>query len=327
MNAPFPPAVASRRIEIVSQLGPAFDAKLALHSAAPKVRSLGPEETPWSLREPADVLLARPFVRPWDAPPPERPAGWPGPLRWVMTASAGVDFFPGWLLEAPVVTCARGVTSGPIAEYVLAAILGHCKRLDAIRLRAPDDFRFADLTTVEGQTLGLAGFGAIGQAVAVRARAFGMRILALRRSSRDGAADGVERVSDIADLVAGSDHLVLALPATPATRHILDAAALAHAKPGLHIVNVARGSLVDQQALIDALDGGRVAAATLDVTDPEPLPAGHPLYTHPAVRLTPHSSWSSTGNSARLAQKVFDNLDLYARGESLADVVDPQRGY
>jgi phosphoglycerate dehydrogenase-like enzyme len=327
MNAIYPPAAAVRRIEIVSQLGPAFDAKLAAHSTAPRVRALAPDETPWRLREPADILLARPFAGGWKTAPRDRPEGWPGSLRWVMTASTGVDFFPDWLLEAPVVTCARGVSSAPIAEYVMAAILGHAKRLDAITLRGPEQFRIAELGSVEEQTLGLAGFGAIGRAVADRARAFGMRILALRRSSWEGADDGVEAVSDIAELAARSDHLVLALPATPSTRHILDAAVFAAAKPSLHIVNVARGSLIDQQALLEALDAGRVGAATLDVTDPEPLPAGHPLYTHPHVRLTPHSSWSSTGNSARLERKLLDNLDLYASGKPLTDVVDPGRGY
>jgi phosphoglycerate dehydrogenase-like enzyme len=317
----------ARRPVIVSQLGAAVDAKLAAHPSQPIVRALNADEAPWALSEPADVLFVRPFVRPWDAPPQEQPAGWPGPLRWVFTVSAGVDFFPGWFLEAPIVTCGRGATANPIAEYALAAILLHAKRLEAIRMHKPEDFRIAELAGLEGQTLGIAGFGAIGAATASRARAFGMRVLALKRSAWEQAPEGVEPVAEIGELFARSDHVLLALPATPATRHIVNAEALARAKPGLHLVNVARGALVDQDALIAALDAGRLAAATLDVTDPEPLPAGHPLYTHPAVRLTPHSSWASAGNGARLVKKALDNIERYARDEPLADVVDRVRGY
>jgi phosphoglycerate dehydrogenase-like enzyme len=327
MNPPPDAAGFVRRPVIVSQLGPETDARLAAHPSRPIVRALGADETPWALREPADVLIARPFVKPWDAPPRERPAGWPGPLQWVFTVSAGVDFYPGWLLSAPVVTCGRGVTANPIAEYAMAAILSHAKRLEAIAVRKPEDFRITELTGIEGQTLGLAGFGAIGQATALRARAFGMRVLALKRASWGEAHEGVEPVADIGELLARSDHVVLALPATPATRHIVGAAALARAKAGLHIVNVARGSLIDQEALLAALDGGKIAAATLDVTEPEPLPAGHPLYTHPKVRLTPHSSWGSSANGRRLVEKLIANLDRYARGAVLADIVDPERGY
>jgi phosphoglycerate dehydrogenase-like enzyme len=142
-----------------------------------------------------------------------------------------------------------------------------------------------------------------------RARGFGLRILALRRTSWELSTDEVETVASMAELAARSDHLVLALPAT---RHILAGAVLAHAKPGLHLVNAARGSLIDQNVLIEALDSNRVAAARLDVTDPEPLPEGHPRYSHPPMRLTPHVSWSSSGNAGRLAAKALENLDCYA---------------
>jgi phosphoglycerate dehydrogenase-like enzyme len=131
----------------------------------------------------------------------------------------------------------------------------------------------------------------------------------MKRSAWETAPEGVEPVADIGALLALSDHVALALPAAPAIRHIIDVKALARAKPGLNIVNVARGSLIDQAALIEALDAGCIAAATLHVTDPEPLPAGHPLYTHPRVRLTPHSSWSSAANGARTLGKVLVNLD------------------
>jgi phosphoglycerate dehydrogenase-like enzyme len=314
------------RIAVASQLGDEINARIAAHASQPVLRPLGPDELPWRLAEAADVLLVRPLASIWRSAPADPPPGWPGPVKLVMSVSAGIDFFPSWLLDAPAVTCARGVNAAPIAEYVLAAILNRAKRFDSVQYRRPEEFRQTELQGLHGQTLGLAGYGAIGQEVARRAHAFGMRILALRRSAWD-ADPGVEAVRDIAELAARSDHLVLALPATAQTRHIVDAAVLARAKPGLHLVNIARGALVDQEALREALDRGWVGAATLDVTDPEPLEEGHWLYTHKAVRLTPHISWSSGSDSGRLTEKLLDNFGRFVRGDALLDVVDPARGY
>src|SRR5690606_11871055 len=152
------------------------------------------------------------------------------------------------------------------------------------------------------QTLGIAGYGAIGREVAKRAQALGMDVLALRRGGAAVAPDtGVRAVASVEDLLGASDHVVLALPITPQTRHCINARSLAHAKPGLHLVNIARGALVDQPALLQALDSGRLSGATLDVTDPEPLPEGHALYHHPRVHLTPHVSWAAEGSAALTA--------------------------
>src|SRR5262249_28516543 len=151
----------------------------------------------------------------------------------------------------------------------------------------------ADLGTLEGKTLGIVGLGAIGTAVARLAEPFGMRIVGLRRTAAPAPRPSIEVMTSLTALLNGADHVVISAPATPATRHLIDADALASMKPGTHLVNVARGSLVDQDALVAALDAGRLGRATLDVVEPEPLPPGHPLYTHERVRLTPHVSWSS----------------------------------
>jgi phosphoglycerate dehydrogenase-like enzyme len=127
--------------------------------------------------------------------------------------------------------------------------------------------------------------------------------------------------------MARSDHLVIAAPLTQETRGIFDAAVFASAKPGLHLINVARGEIIDQAALLAALDSGHVAATTLDVTAPEPLPAGHPFYAHPKVRLTPHSGWTSDENADRLTEKLLGNLDRFLAGKPLLDVVNIERGY
>ena len=117
------------------------------------------------------------------------------------------------------------------------------------------------------------------------------------------------------------------MPATAETRGLIGARLLARAKPNAHLINVARGSVVDQEALIAALDAGQLDFATLDVTEPEPLPEGHPLYTHPRVRLTPHVSSNYLLVRHRLSEKVADDLGRFARGEAPNDIVDPARGY
>jgi len=154
-----------------------------------------------------------------------------------------------------------------------------------------------------------------------------MSVIAFRRSSWTSETDGVEAVSGIGELMERSDHLVLAMPATPLTKNMVGTDALARAKPGLHLINIARGALIDQEALLAALDEGRLGAATLDVTTPEPLPAGHRLYSHPKVRLTPHVAWEGSGNAARFNRIVMRNLDAYVAGQPLENLVDQKQGY
>jgi phosphoglycerate dehydrogenase-like enzyme len=128
-------------------------------------------------------------------------------------------------------------------------------------------------------------------------------------------------------LLPDADHVVLAAPATSRTRHLLDAAAFAQMRKGVHVVNIARGSLIDQDALRVALDDGTVAMASLDTVDPEPLPAGHWLYTHPRVLLTAHVSWYTPQLLQSAVEILVDNLGRYERGEPLRHVVDPDEGY
>lgn len=262
------------------------------------------------------------------AAPVARPSLWPGRLKWVYSASAGVDFYPEWLLDAPLVTCGRGVASDEIADYVIAAIYAHAKNLEAVTVRSRADWKQAPLGRVSGTTVGIVGLGAIGQAVARRVLALGAQVVALRRSGAQAGISGVELVTDLPALITRADHIVIAVPATPQTRHLFDDRLLARVKPGAHIINVARGSVLDQDALIRALD--RVEGpgfATLDVTDPEPLPEEHPLYLHPKVRLTPHISSNYTLMRQRLLEKVRDDISRFVRGEAPSDVVDPARGY
>lgn len=312
---------------IASQLDADFNSNLARHPAAPKVIAV-PEEEPWTIAGEADVLLVRPSPA-WKAPHAReiRPAAWPGRLQWVYSASVGVDFYPDWLLDAPLVTCGRGVAAEEIADYVIAAIYAHAKPLDSVTMHARADFVQKPLGRVSGTTIGIIGFGAIGAAVARRGLALGAQVVAVRRSGAQPGIPGVELLPDAGAVFEAADHLVLAVPATPATRHLVNDALLARAKPGAHLINVARGSVVDQEALVRALDTDRLAFATLDVTEPEPLPEGHALYTHPKVRLTPHISSNYMQVRHRLLDKVNEDISRFVRGEAPSDVVDPVRGY
>lgn len=315
----------SAQLVIASQMEADFNAGLEALPLAPRIIAV-PEETPWDVAGEADILLVRPSPAWRGNHHLARPPVWPGRLRWVYSASAGIDFYPPWLLDAPLVTCGRGVASDEIADYVIAAIYARAKNLDAVTVTSRADWRPAMLGRVAGSTVGIVGLGAIGSAVARRAAALGATVVAVRRGHAP-AEPGVAVFDSVEAVVAVADHIVIAVPATSATRGLFDAAMFARAKPGAHLINVARGSVIDQAALIAALDAGQLDFATLDVTEPEPLPDGHPLYTHPRVRLTPHVSSNYLLVRDRLSEKVAEDLRLFAAGEAPSDIVDPVRGY
>jgi len=248
-------------------------------------------------------------------------------VRWIHTIGTGVDSFPFAVLGDRVLTCARGASAVPIAEWVLAMLLACEKNLPATWIAGRAAWKRMELGGLGGRTLGIMGLGGIGAAVAARALPFGMRVVAIRRGNTPSPVAGVELVRDLDALLGSADHLVLALPSTPETRHVIGRATLARVKRGVHLVNVSRGTLVDQDALREALDDGRVSRASLDTCDPEPLPEGHWLYTHPRVLLSPHVSWSMPGALDVFVDLLIENLRRYRAGEPLAGVVDVASGY
>jgi phosphoglycerate dehydrogenase-like enzyme len=249
-------------------------------------------------------------------------------VQWVHTLGTGVDKFPLDGIGDQVLTCSRGASAIPISEWVLAVMLAFEKRLpESWILDPPEHWHLAQLGGLFGRTVGIVGLGGIGAAVADRALPFEMRVLGYRRTGAPPHRPEVEIVRDLEDLVAESDHVVLCAPATAETHHMIDADVFAAMKPGAHLVNIARGSLVDQDALRDALDDGTVAMASLDTVDPEPLPEGHWLYTHPGVRLSAHISWSMPGSTDLLVQTFADNLRRFLNDQSLSGVVDVEAGY
>jgi len=306
---------------VVAALGRFAGMAPMLEAAVP-----GVDIVPWSDGQPvpegAEVLVTLPA------------GGDPGTgalvpsVRWVHVLAAGVDGFPLEHVGDRVVTCSRGATAPAIAEFVLACMLAFEKQLpDTWVTEPPERWTLASLGGLTGKTLGLVGVGAIGTEVARRALAFDMPVVAHRRTGAAMPVDGIERVAALADLLPAADHLVVAAPATAQTHHLLDAEALASMKPGAHLVNVSRGTLVDQDALLAALDAGRLAMASLDVCDPEPLPAGHPLYSHPKVRLSPHISWSSPGSLERTVAAFATNVGRWQQGAPLTGLVDVTAGY
>jgi phosphoglycerate dehydrogenase-like enzyme len=282
-----------------------------------------PEQGPLEPDVRGDVLLTQAWGSPNLAEVMKRG------VRWVHGYGTGVNEFPFEALAGVPLTCSRGASGIPIAEWVLAAMLAFEKRFPESFVNRPEDWKLSGLGGLFGRTLALIGLGGIGQAVAQRALPFGMRVVAMRRRGGASPVDGVRLVRSWKELLGEADHVVVAAPATPDTRHHVGRERFAEMKPGAPHVNVARGALVDPEALREALDSGTLGAATLDVAEPEPPPAGHWLYSHPRVRLSPHISWSMPGALALLLEPFLDNLARFQKGEALLarDRVDLTRGY
>ena len=184
------------------------------------------------------------------------------------------------------------------------------------------------MMSVDGKTALVVGLGGIGQAAAKRAAALGMRVIATRNSSRSGPdyVDYVGLSDELFELAAQADVVINALPLTPETEGLFDEAFFDAARPGIFFINVARGASVVTDDLVAALTDGRVAAAGLDVTDPEPLPADHALWRMPNVIITPHIAWYGN-NRERQLTLARENIRRFIAGEALLNVVDPERGY
>ncbi len=257
-------------------------------------------------------------------------------LRWIQSSSSGVGEWVRRLgiVESPiVVTNAAGLHSTPLAEFVLFAMLYFAKRwpLMVAEQRAHHWERCA-VETLEGKTLGIVGLGSVGRVVAQLARPFGVRVIGSRRSpgehtAADYGVDALFGPGDLPTLLRESDYVALSVPHTAETVGLLGQAELASMRPGAVLINIARGSVVDEPALIEALRGGHLAGAALDVFATEPLPADSPLWDMPNVLVTPHSMSTDTTENERLTTLFADNLCRYVAGEPLRNVIDKVRGY
>lgn len=308
---------------IASQLSAAMNERIA--KSVPSAHFLTvPPGPALELPAQATVFFAAP-AREIPLPAPGTRAPWTANVQWIQLLTAGADGYPSFYFEVPRVTSSRGPSARPVAEFALAAVFAHAKRIPQVWIHNPVDWKPQTLGILEGSTLGIVGYGAIGQLMATLGQAMGMRVIVARRQPADPGS-GIE-VMPVGDVMARSDHVVIAAALTPQTRHMIGRDALRTCKRGLHLVNVARGPLIDDEALLEALDDGRIARATLDVTEPEPLPAGHRFYSHPSVRLSPHMSAYDPAVFQRLTDAFSQNLERFVRGEPLHNVVDPGRGY
>lgn len=273
-------------------------------------------------------------------------------LRWVQLNSAGVEQLyntPVWQSDITL-TNASGIHAVQIAEYVLGMLLSYAHRFpQAARFQReaywPAMIEKRSLATRElrGKTLGILGYGAIGREVARLASAFGVRVLATKRAGRPSAFDGwtppgtgdpagvlPERfydLSELPELLPACDMLVLALPLSAQTRHLIGQAELALMRRHAFLVNIGRGSLVDPDALLVALQTRSIGGAALDVTEPEPLPASSPLWGLDNLLLTPHISGMSAYYDDRLVELFCANLQRYLAGEALFNQVQRDLGY
>jgi len=256
-------------------------------------------------------------------------------LKWVQSGGAGVERFmtPEFIASPIILTNAQGVYAIPIADHVMAFILHFSRRFnDLVRRQIAGEWEPWERRSSEElceKTLGIVGLGGIGSEVAKRAKAFGMRVIATRRRPESPwqQADEVRGADELAWLLRESDFVALCSALTDETRHLIGEQELKVMKPTAFLVNIGRGRLIDEQALIAALRGGEIAGAGLDVFEREPLPAESPLWEVPNVMITPHDAGSSPRSHERFMAVFLENLRRYVAGEPLLNVVDKRAGY
>ncbi|MDR7452560.1 MAG: D-2-hydroxyacid dehydrogenase [Armatimonadota bacterium] len=275
------------------------------------------------------------------APAAEVMVGWNVPreavqqarrLRWIHSTAAGVDqlLHPEVVQGEIIVTSSSGIHQ-PLVEHVFALLLALTRRLH-IAIRNQTKGRWARREAVgdevRGKTMGVLGLGTIGAEIAEKARAFGMHVIGTKR--RPGPIPHVDRVyppEGLPEVLAASDVVVIALPLTPDTRHLIGAGELRMMKPTAFLINIGRGAIVDEGALVRALREGWIAGAGLDVFEREPLPADSPLWQMEQVIITPHVSGAWPGYLDAAVPLFCDNLRRYLDGRPMRNLVDKSRGY
>ncbi|MBT2515781.1 D-2-hydroxyacid dehydrogenase [Arthrobacter sp. ISL-30] len=276
----------------------------------------------------ADILFL------WDFFSSALKDAWPhaDALQWVHVAAAGVDamMFDELRTSDVLVTNAHGTFDRPIAEFVLASILAHDKQLHLSKsLQQQAVWQHRELTRTEGSRALVVGTGGIGRATARLLRAAGLEAQGIGRTPREDDPDFgiVHSSAELAEHVAWADHLVLIAPLTEQTRKMVNTDVLAAMKQTAHLVNVGRGALVDEEALIKALREHQIAAASLDVFTEEPVPPDHPFWTMESVHMSAHMCGDVIGWRDALADQFLANLQRWSSGQELTNLVDKERGY
>lgn len=302
--------------------GTAFEPELRLPVGRPQlIEALPGAQVLFSFRLDEEMLLAGKSV------------------RWAHLGVSGVDQHlpPAVHRDDLVLTNCRGIHGRPMAEYVLGVILGHAKGLFRARdmqwdhVWEPRDL-VPQIRPVQGTTLGIVGLGASGRELAVLANALGMRVLGLKRSLEPDAkpppgVDSMLGPAALDQLLMESDWTVLLLPLTPETRGLISRARIGKMKKGAFLINAGRGELLDEKALLHALERGRLSGAALDVFREEPLPQTSELWDTPQILVTPHIAGNFPGYVEAAAAQFGENLARYVRDEPLLNKVDVKLGY
>jgi len=256
-------------------------------------------------------------------------------VRWVHTRSAGLDglLFPELVKSAAPLTNGTGVFGESLGEFALAGILFFAKDLRRmIRNQAAGRWEPFDVAEIARQTVGIVGYGDIGRAVASRARAMGMRVLAVKRhappaGAKDAYADRIYTPEHMREMIALSDYIVAAAPLTAETRGLIGEPEFAVMKEQAVVINLGRGPVIDEAAMVRALSEHLIRGAVLDVFDAEPLPEGHPFYRLDNVLLSPHTADHTADWLDRAMQFFLDNFARFHKGQPLQNLVDKKLGY
>ena len=255
-------------------------------------------------------------------------------LKWVQTWGAGVDgmMYPEFVHSEVLLTSAKGTVGVHLSEHAMALLLGLTRGIArAIRTSDWDErmpIRHASWELID-KTMGIVGLGGTGQHVAVRAHAFGMKIIAVDAELVDvpDCVSACWPMDRFCDLLSASDIVVVCCPLTKETHGLFDRVAFGKMQPHALLINVTRGKIVDEGALLAALENGQIAGAGLDVTPQEPLPDDHPLWRMPNVIVTPHTAGGSPNRQDRTVNLFCENLRRFRKGEDMLSVIDKQKGY
>lgn len=258
-------------------------------------------------------------------------------LKWIQAPSAGVEFvatIPKLANSDVLLTNTRGAHGASIGEHTIGLLLAMTRHIpESVRQQDRHVFDRSVLyrlcREIGGLTMGIIGFGALGRGIAQRALAMEMQVIAVDAQAVDGGGliDSVWPASRLDDLLVDSDVVVVAAPYTAETANLLDADRLAKMKPDAYLIVVSRGGIVDEGALVEALENGRLAGAALDVTKPEPPAPDSPLWDCPHLLLTPHTAGASQRKERRVVEIFKENIQRFQKGEPLLNLVDKTRGY
>ena len=250
-------------------------------------------------------------------------------LRWVSVGGSGTDHLFPWDPSRLTVTNAAGVAAETMAQYGAAATLSFFLGLPKfVKAQRQKRWEPRPVASVKGRTLAILGLGAVGQAMAKLAKALEMRVIGIRaRPVATAAVDRVDPPERLRAVLREADVVFVCLPLTRLTRGLMDAEALRTMKPGAILIDVSRGGIIYQQALISVLETGHLAGAALDVFETEPLPPDSPLWTMDNVLVTPHCSSVYEGWQQRAIEMFCTNAERWKKGERLRNIVDPEKGY